>query len=75
MSFINCIKVAGAEVNPNSNMVNSYKPYQVWNAVLCVSSGLILIWWYPDQRLILKISLYQIINQKAHQFKDGDIDL
>ena len=41
--FIRFIKLAGAFVSPNDIIVNSYKPYQVEEAVLGILDGLIFI--------------------------------
>jgi hypothetical protein len=50
--FIRYIKYAGAFVKPNDMTRYSYNPYLVEKAVLGISCGLILIWWYPDLKSI-----------------------
>ena len=46
--FMTDWKVAGEFANPCPSTLNSYCPCGVVNAVLCASSGLILIWKYPE---------------------------
>jgi hypothetical protein len=55
--FIIYIKYAGAFVKPKDITRYSYRPYLVENAVLGISCGLILIWWYPDLRSIFENTL------------------
>jgi hypothetical protein len=57
IEFIKYIKYAGAFVKPKDMTRYSYRPYLVENAVLGISCGLILIWWYPDLKSILKNTL------------------
>jgi hypothetical protein len=57
IEFIRYIKYAGAFVRPKDMTRYSYNPYLVKNAVLGISCGLILIWWYPDLKSILENTL------------------